>query len=61
MVVVVSRHLSSLLARVTAAHGETSCVLAIPGRRCNSSINTKSGRQLRVAGRGISSSCYFRP
>lgn len=50
MVFVVSRHLPSLLLRVTAAHEETSCVLAIPGWRCNSSINTKSGRQLEWLG-----------
>lgn len=50
MVVVVSRHLSSLLARVTAAHEETSCVLATPGWRCNSSINTKPGRLLEWLG-----------
>lgn len=42
---VVSRHLSSLLARVTAAHEET-----IPGWRCNPSINTKPGRQAEWLG-----------
>lgn len=50
MFFVVSRHLSSLVVRATAAHEETSCVLAIPGWRCNSSINTKPGRQLEWLG-----------
>lgn len=45
-----SRHLYSLLGRLADAHGETSCVLAIPGRRCNSSINTKPGRRLEWLG-----------
>lgn len=50
MVFVVSRHLSSLLVRAMAACEETSCVLAIPGRRCNSPINIKPGRQLEWLG-----------
>lgn len=45
-----SRHLSSLLGRLMDAHGETGCVLAIPGRRCNSSINAKPGRRLERLG-----------
>lgn len=46
-----SRHLFSLLGRLTDGHGEKSCVLAIPGRRCNSSINTNPGRRLEWLGR----------
>lgn len=45
-----SRHLCSLLGRLADAPGEMSCVLAIPGRRCNSSINTKPGRRLEWLG-----------
>lgn len=45
-----SRHLYSLLDRLAGAHGEMSRVLAAPGRRCNSSSNTKPGRQLEWLG-----------
>ena len=46
MVFPLSRRLSALLGRLADARGETSYVLAIPGRRCRSSVNTKAGRRL---------------
>lgn len=43
-------HLSSPQGGLADARGETSRVLAIPGRRCNPSINTKPGRRLEWLG-----------